>query len=350
MKTTSNTLQQFISFTTLKSSARPFSLALIVSVMLLMALQVKAQSYIINYSGLNLDAQALAYYPAQKRFIVSSMKDGQLGYIDSDGQYTLFLKDSLLIGATGLKVKDNFLYVLAGNSNTPSNIDLTSGKHIKLIKLNLLDKTIVSTYKLDKLHPGPHYISDLVIDNKGTVYITDVLNPVIYKVNTDGSTSILLTNKLLDSKSNQNKAITYHKNDYLLVAVNSDIFKIDLTNNNSISKVFVEEGFDSINSMHFTPNHLLILSEGGDSRKVHILNSSNSWVAATILRTDTWNYNSPVNLDFVKNKIFVLDANTDKVSSADFSLRVIDLKKYPRKKGKKGRAVAGDISATKKGF
>ncbi|MEJ6980288.1 hypothetical protein WG906_07495 [Pedobacter sp. P351] len=331
-------------------SARVFSLALILALTLFTEKQVKAQNYTINYFDVNLDAQALAYYPPQKCFVVSSMKEGQLGYIDSEGRYKLFLKDDKLIGATGLKVRDNFLYVLTGNSTLTSKGDPAFGKDIKLIKINLLDKTIVSTYELDKLYSGPHYITDLVIDNEGIVYITDAFCPVIYKVSPNGVTSILLTDKRLNSQNNQNKPLTYHKNGYLLVAVNSDILKIDLTNNNSISRVFVEEGFDDINSIHFTTNYLLALSEGGDSRKVHILNSSNSWASANILRTDIWNYNSPVNLDFFKNKIFVLDANIEKVSDADFSVRVIDLKKYPKKKGKKGRVVAGDISVARKGF
>lgn len=306
-----------------------------------------AQNYIVNYLGMNLDARDLVYYPKQKLFIINSMNDGQLGYVNSEGQYRLLLKDSLLIGATAMKIQENTLYAITNPVKRPNTLARVSRP--KLVKLNLSTNKVESVYELGKLFKGLHYVTDLTVDPEGVVYIVDALSPVIYKVDKNGLGSVLIENDLLNSMTDQVKSVAYHKHEYLLVSVGRDILKIDLKTK-TVYEVSVETDFDDINSLHFTKEHLLVISEGAAAGRVHILNTSNSWLSGRVLRTDTWQYKRPVNIEFVDNRIYVLDSEADKIALSDFSVRVIDLNKLPTNKKRKARIVAGDVTILKKDF
>ncbi len=321
-----------------------------VLVLLLAALtsgQARGQNYIVNYYGFNLGAQDLVYHPAQKQFMINSITDGQLGYINSEAQYRPLLKEELLIGATAMKIRGNTLYAVTNKLNAANAIG--SGDQPRLIKLNLTTKKVESVVELGSIFKGAHYVADLTIDPEGIVYIVDALSPVIYKIDQTGRGSILVESDLLKSDEGQVKAIAYHKHAYLLVAVDREILKVDLKTG-AIYMVDVETEFDSINSLHFTKEHLLVVSEGGQHGKVHILNTSNSWLAGKVLRTDAWEYKNPNNIEFVDNRIYILDSGADKLASSDFSVRIIDLNKLPASKKRKARILAGDVTILKKDF
>ncbi len=303
-----------------------------------------AQNYIVNYYGLNLDARELVYYPAEKQFMISTKREGELGVINSEGQYNSLLKDDQLIGSAAMEIRGNTLYAL---TNPPASAS-ARGKH-QLVKLNLSNNKIESVYDLDKLYKGAHFLADLTIDPDGVVYVADALSPVIYKIDKNGRGSVLLESNLLSSKTGQVKAIAYHKHEYLLVAVDRQILKVDLKTL-AVYIVDIESDFEEINTMHFTKEYLLVVSEGTRSGKIHILNTSNSWVNGKVLRTDIWKYNNPVNIEFVDNRIYILDSEADKFPTPDFSVRVIDLNKLPTSKKRRARIIAGDVTILKKDF
>ena len=324
-----------------------YSIALVLLFAALTSGQARAQNYIVNYYGFNVGAQDLVYHAAQKQFMINSKTDGQLGYINSEAQYSPLLKESLLIGSTAIKIRGNTLYALTNPSNSANS--KAGENQPRLVKLNLTTQKVESVYELGQLFKGPHFVADLTIDPEGVVYIVDALSPVIYKVDQSGRGSILVESDLLRSETGQVKAIAYHKHEYLLVAVDKDILKVDLKTG-TIFMVNVETEFESINSLHFTKEYLLVVSEGGKTGKVHILNTSNSWLAGKVLRTDTWEYKNPVNIEFVDNRIYVLDSEANQVPSSDFSVRIIDLNKLPTSKKRKARILAGDVTILKKDF
>ena len=324
-----------------------YSLALILGLLTLSFGHVQAQNYIVNYYGFNLAAQDLVYYPGQKQFLINSISDGQLGYINSEAQYREVLKDSLLIGSTAMKIRGNTLYAVTNRLNAASVKG--NGNRPRLVKLNLATKKVESVVELGSLFKGAHFVADLTIDPEGIVYIVDALSPVIYKVDQSGRGSVLLESDLLKSDAGQVKAIAYHKHEYLLVAVDREILKVDLKSG-AVYMVDVGTEFESINSLHFTKEYLLVVSEGGQHGKVHILNTSNSWLAGKVLRTDAWEYKNPSNIEFVDNRIYILDSEANKVASSDFAVRIIDLNKLPTSKKRKARILAGDVTILKKDF
>ncbi|MEJ7694817.1 hypothetical protein [Daejeonella sp.] len=346
----SNVSQRFLSSNEPTRRVRSTRYFRIIFTLFLIALsyrEARAQNYIVNYLGLNLDARDLVYYPAGKLFMINSINDGQLGYVNSDGQYRFLLKDSILIGTAAMKIQGNTLYAIINPVRKPNAIK--GGSKPQLVKLNLSTNKIESVYELGDLFKGLHYVTDLTVDPDGVVYIADALAPVIYKVDKKGRGSVLVENELLSGITDQIKSIAYHKHEYLLVSVGRNILKVDLKTK-AIYMVSIEKDFDDINSIHFTKEYLLVVSEGNADGRVHILNTSNSWLSGQVLRTDIWKYKRPVNIEFVDNRIYVLDSEADKIAQPDFSIRVIDLNKLPANKKRKARIIAGDVTILKKDF
>lgn len=332
----------------LRYSDRLLPLFFLLFFTVLIPASANAQNYIVNYYGLNLDARDLVYYPAEKQFMISTMREGELGFINSEGQYKSLLKNSQLIGSAAMKIRGNTLYALTNPVSGLKVNEPGSDKH-QLVKLNLTNNKVESVYDIDHLFSGPHFVSDLTIDPDGVVYISDAQSPVIYKIDRDGHGSVLLENNLLISKTGKVKAIAFHKHDYLLVAVDRQILKVDLKTL-AVYVVDIEGDFENINTIHFTKEYLLVVSEGSRSGKVHILNTSNSWLKGNVLRTDIWQYKNPVNVEFVDNRIYILDSEAGLLTTPDFSVRVIDLNKLPTNKKKKARIIAGDVTILKKDF
>ncbi len=324
-----------------------FSCLMILLLMIFIPRQASGQNYIVNYLGLNLNARDLVYYPAEKLFMINSMSDGQLGYVNSEGQYRSLLQNDILIGAVAMEIRGKILYALINPVKRPNT--LADKSRPQLVKLNLLTNKVESVYELGNLFKGLHYVTDLTIDPDGVVYIADALSPVIYRVDKNGVGSVLIENHMLTSMPGQVKSILYHKHEYLLVSVGREILKIDLKTK-AIYIVSVETDFDDINSLQFTKEYLLVVSEGTAEGRIHILNTSNSWLAGRVLRTDTWQYNTPVNMEFVDNRIYVLDSGSKDMQLPDFSVRVIDLNKLPTNKRRKARIIAGDVRVLKKDF
>lgn len=328
--------------------------AVLFSICCLLSLNAFCQNMVINFYDTDIYPKGIAYYPARKMFIVSSMKKGQIGSVNDRGEYSLILQDSSLISTSGLKIKGNDLYVLTGDIGASVNSRPENKLNVaRLIKINLLTNRIVAQYELGKLLPGPHFPDDLTLDDQNNVYITDSYAPVIYKVDSTGHASVFVQNEAFKDEQRTLKGIVYHKQGYLLVAMyrKGELYKIDLNNNNEVSQVDIAGDFPGANGLMFTPNYLLVMSQDGSRNKVHILGSNNSWKSARLLRTDNYNYRYPNNTAMVGHKIYVLDSDLSalgpaavKPSSGSFSIRVIDLQKHPLiKKKRKGKVTIGPI-------
>jgi hypothetical protein len=318
---------------------------------LLFSAGTHAQSLVVNYFDNDAYPQSIVYYPAKKQFIVGSMKRGQIGSVNDKGEYKILLKDSSLIATSGLKISGNTLYALTGDLGYSANSSEQSKYNIaRLVTIDLLSNRITSVLNLDTLFKGRHFVTDLAIDDKGNIYITDSYSPVIYKVNPEGKASVWVNSKQFDGDDRNLNGIVYHKNGFLLVASKTgQLFKIDVRDSSRLSEVEIEGDFKGVNGLQFTPNHLLVMSQAQGHNQVHILNSNNSWKTARVLRTDNYKYIYPNKAETVGNKIYIVDSNLDELNrsaghSNSFSVRVIDLQKRRlKKKRKKDEVEVGPI-------
>ena len=318
---------------------------------LMLATGAFAQSMVVNYFDNDIYPQSIVYYPATKQFIVGSMKRGQIGSVNDKGEYKVLLKDSLLIATSGLKISGNTLYALTGDLGFSANSSEQSKFNVaRLVTIDLLSNKITSVLNLDTLVKGRHFVTDLAIDDKKNIYITDSYSPVIYKVNPAGKASVWVNSEQFDGDGRNLNGIVYHKHGFLLVASKTgQLYKINVRDSSQISEVEIEGDFKGVNGLQFTPNHLLVMSQAQGYNQVHILSSNNSWKTARVLRTDNYQYIYPNKAETVGNKIYIVDSNLDELNkssgqSNSFSVRVIDLQKHRlTKKRKKDSVKVGPI-------
>ncbi len=137
----------------------------------------------INFTQQNLFPEGVVYDRFNDRFLVSSTNRGDIGIVNADGSYSVFIDDAALTSTTGLEISTSkkLLYV----ANAPGSVGI----------YNLNDGRRVALIDLASLIPGaPIFVNDIALDAQGNAYVTNSMSPVIYKITPDGTASIFFQN------------------------------------------------------------------------------------------------------------------------------------------------------------
>ena len=109
---------------------------------------------------------------------------------------------------------------------------LTSGERIAMVDL----AAVIGTPN----DPPQYFANDLTVDGGGTVYVTDTMNNVVFKVTPDYQASVLHRFTGLPQGVAVN-GIVYHDGGYLLVVANEHIYKVPVASPDATSEVKVSE-------------------------------------------------------------------------------------------------------------
>ena len=142
--------------------------------------------------------------------------------VDLDGIMTEFVKDETLIAVVGLAVDNKINRLLVCNSDagiSKRSDKSTIGQLAQVISYDLTTGKKLNTINLGSLYPRGHFLNDLVLDNVGNIYVTDSFSPVIYKIDTEDKTSVLVTDKSFEVPQGTFglNGIVYHSDNYLIV-------------------------------------------------------------------------------------------------------------------------------------
>ena len=116
--------------------------------------------------------ESIIYSDKHKAFFVSNVASGDqlekksLGYISKispDGKIVEAKWVAGLRAPKGLLVLGDDLYVTDIN---------------RVVKINILTKKITKTFQ----HKGTKFLNDLAVDNEGRIYVSDMFNDVIYRI------------------------------------------------------------------------------------------------------------------------------------------------------------------------
>src|SRR6185295_4833079 len=110
--------------------------------------------------------------------------------------------------------------------------NLTSGERIAMVDL----AAVIGTPK----EPPQYFANDLTVDGSGTVYVTDTMNNVVFKVTPDYQASVLHRFTGLPQGVAVN-GIVYHDAGFLLVVANEHIYKVPVANPDGTTEVKVSE-------------------------------------------------------------------------------------------------------------
>ncbi len=263
--------------------------------------------------------EGIAYAPSLSKFLVSSLTLGKVGTVDFNGQYADLVNDPQLISTLGLKVLNGKVYICNGaqpiaDKTTPQ----ATGKTAGLFVYDLTTNQLTRRTDLAALLPGlPHIANDVALDTQGVAYVTDSFSPVIYRVATDGTASVLVNNAVLGAPMGQFglNGIVFHPGNYLIVvkSATGQLYKIDLGNGNAITEV---TGFAPVvggDGMVLIDNDLYVVNKAS---QVTQLRGANNWATASIIKTDAAGYTQATTNTVVNGQIYTLNARIGEVGAA----------------------------------
>lgn len=257
----------------------------------------KAQPSTIKFNSTALYPEGVDWDAKNKRFLVTSIRKGEIGSVKDDGTYWIFAKDSRMVSSVGIKIdaeRDRVLVCNADPGAAEKSSKSTTGKLAGLAAFSLSTGKLIKYIDLAKGIDGGHFCNDLTIDKDGTAYITDSFSPIIYKVDKNYNASVLLNNKTFSGKSFNLNGIVVKDNYLLAVKMNSgQLFKIPLNNPEAFSEVKLKNPIYGADGLAWGPDGSLIVIANNNAyvgatpptatNKVIKLRSADKWQSAKIL-------------------------------------------------------------------
>ncbi|GAB3553881.1 SMP-30/gluconolactonase/LRE family protein [Spirosoma fluminis] len=273
----------------------------------------------INFIAERQYPEGITYSAQLGKFLVTSVTQGKIGTVDTDGRYEDLLSDPALISCNGIKVADGRVLVCnndqgASDKSTPQTIRQTA----ELVVFNLNTRQLERRIDLDALLPAaePNFANDLTLAPDGTVYVTDSFSPVIYKVTPSGEASVLVRDDMrFSSPTFGLNGIVYHPNGYLIVANTGQgkLYKVDLQNGNAVSEI-TGTGALPGDGLTLSNNDLYVVTGGGS--RVAQVRSSDNWQTASVVKTDENGYFQATTNVAVNGRVYTINARIGEISAA----------------------------------
>lgn len=255
----------------------------------------------IEFDALESYPEGVAFDKSSNVYYVSSARLGEIGQVTPQGVYTILHVDTTLKSTYGLKIhpdgKRLFVCVSDANYSKYTN-PATRMKMARLISLDLKTGKKLSDIDLSLLVPGKHFANDLTFDTQNNAYVTDSFAGAIYKVTTDGKTSIFAKNELFKTEGVGLNGIVFHPDGYLIVdnSAKGQLYKIDIKNPKNVEKIAIEQYFTGSDGLLLTDRNTLTMVVNGGIDKIFQLSSNDNWqsakVTASTLVSDRFTYPS----------------------------------------------------------
>mgnify|MGYP000083922537 CR=1 FL=1 len=270
--------------------------------------------------------EGIDYNPNTDKFVVGSFREGAVYEVDENGGYHLLVQDERLHSVLAVRVdaKRNTLFVANSDIGASKRsyakglkklasvgiYDLTSGKSINFIDLTTL------------LPNDNHLANDIALDDEGNAYVTDSFSPVIYKIDTDGVSSIFLQSSEFIGDGINLNGIVFHPDGYLIVVKKSEgtLFKIPLDAPKKFSTIKSDRAFIGGDGMILVNSQELVLIANRASGKVtetaFSLTSKDDW--KTVKTTGQYAFDNvyPTTGTIKNDEIYVVHSNLNALVSA----------------------------------
>ncbi|QJW90964.1 gluconolaconase [Spirosoma taeanense] len=283
----------------------------------------------INFVAERQYPEGIAYSSLLGKFVITSITQGKIGTVDTDGRYADLLSAPELISGIGVKVAGERLFVCVGDQGVSvKSTPQTAFKTAELLVFNLNTRQLERRVEMDNLLPDArHFANDLALSPDGTIYVTDSFSPVIYKIMPDGQASILVNDPRFASATFGLNGIVYHPNGYLIVAQTGagKLYKVDLKNGNAISEV---GGIASLpgDGLTLLNNDLYVVT--GQGSRVAQVRSADNWQTASVVKTDENGYFQATTNVAVNNQIYTLNARIREISAAMGNTALLQSRDY----------------------
>ena len=283
----------------------------------ILALATPTLAQDIAFSSDQSYPESFTYSTKQDIFMLGSVTQGLVARLDRASKYSPFISDDRLVSTIGLQVDDASNTLWVTNSDPGAGARTTAATQGTLAGIATYDATTGAPkayYDLGSLSQGAHFANDLALDAAGNAYVTDSFAPLIYKIDTDGKTSIFAQSPLFMSGDGFNlNGIAWHADGYLLVGKynSGELFRISTTDATDIRPVKLPEALVGADGIRLIDGeHLLVVQNLAANRTVE-LTSTDDWHSATITRDVTSKLSMPTAAVIAGDGTYILNARLD---------------------------------------
>jgi len=217
----------------------------------------------VSFNNAALYPEGIAWDNTNRRFLVTSIRKGQVGSVKDDGTYWVFATDPRMVSAVGIKVDESRDRVLvcnadpgAGEKSSPA----TTGKLAALAVFRLSTGKLMHYIDLAEGLDGGHFCNDIAIARDGVAYVTDSFSPIVYKVDTSYKASVFINDKTFTGKSFNLNGIVAGDNFLLVAKMNSgQLFKIPLDNPSAFNEIRINENIEGADGLLWGPDGSLLV-------------------------------------------------------------------------------------------
>ncbi len=232
----------------------------------------------------SLFPEGIEYDAANGRFLLSSIGEGSVFAIQDDGTHQAIIEDDALMSSLGVEIDEERNRVLVANSDLAVMADPTAATQVFLGIYDLDSGERLHMVSLIEGEPdSAHLANDVAVDADGNAYVTDTIDPTVYKVDMDGNASVF-TDQFGGMDALAINGIVYHSDGYLLVSVmdaaGGGIVRVPLDNPAESSRVELDQSVIG-DGMVLHPNGNLIVVDVG-SASILSLGSDDGWTTAVI--------------------------------------------------------------------
>jgi sugar lactone lactonase YvrE len=275
--------------------------------------------------------ESLEVNPRTGKFLVSSIREGAVYEVGSDGQPQRLVDDEHLTSILGIVVDTRSNRLLVTNSDLGAGIkrsargtrkeagvgiyDLGSGRALHYVDLTPLAPT------------GQHLANGITVDAEGNAYITDSLSPIIYKVEPSGAASVFLTDPEFEGEGVNLNGIVYHPGGFLLVVKKSTgaIYRAPIADPRRFVRVSTPTTFPGGDGLVLVGANELVLvankTPQATSQSAFVLRSNDDWLTADLVGSKPLGDVYPTTCAALDGKVYVLSSHLDEWISASDDAR-----------------------------
>jgi sugar lactone lactonase YvrE len=235
--------------------------------------------------------EGIEYDTDNERFLTGSLAEGSIFEIGEDGSVTAVIEDPDLVSSVGIEVDEERDRLLVTNSDSGVFQGQSKG-HAKLGVYNLSTGERLAMVDLGTLvGAGPDasfFANDVTVADDGTIFVTDTMQNVIYRVGTDYRASVF--HKFTPTAQGfAVNGLVYGPGNYLLVAEMGagKIYKVPVDDPAATKEVALAEPVAGADGLTWMGGGRLAAVLNSTSRVV-ALTSSDDWASAQVADVATF--------------------------------------------------------------
>lgn len=227
--------------------------------------------------------EGIEFDSVRSRLLVGSIAEGTVFQLHPDGRVTPVITDPDLISSVGIEVDEARDRLLVANTDANAFQGTAAGQ-AKLGVYDLGTGQRLAMVDLAALVPdlpagAPLFANDVTVADDGTIYVTEMLQNIIFRVGTDFTASIL--HRFPPTEGLGLNGIEYHPNGYLIVTGGSTLYKLPVANPAGITTVQLTETIDGQDGLVWMSNGWLAITSNSENRVV-ALTSDDDWATARV--------------------------------------------------------------------